>query len=68
MRSYKKSVRRNQRAGNRISKRSNRRRSSRKTVRRNRSKKSKSIMQQIGGFLRDLSIAPNGGFRANTGN
>ena len=60
MKSYRKSVRRNQKAGSRrLSKnvkRSKSMRKSRKSIR-TRSRKSKGIIAQIGGFLRDLSIA-----------
>ena len=70
MRSYRKSYRKNQRAGRRVSKRVNRSKSVRKSRKslRTRSRKSKGIMAQIGGFLRDLSIAPSGGFRVNPSN
>tara|TARA_Y100001970_G_C14007044_1_gene736413 strand:- start:349 stop:543 length:195 start_codon:yes stop_codon:yes gene_type:complete len=64
MKSYRRSVRRNQRAGRRVSKRMNRNKSVRKL--RTRSRKSKGIMAQIGGFLRDLS--PGSGFRTGQGN
>tara|TARA_B100000963_G_C22363002_1_gene552462 strand:+ start:202 stop:417 length:216 start_codon:yes stop_codon:yes gene_type:complete len=71
MKSYKKSVRRNQKAGSRrLSKnvkRSKSMRKSRKSIR-TKSRKSKGIIAQIGGFLRDLSVAPSGGFRVNPSN
>lgn len=70
MGSLKRSNRKNQRAGRRISKRMNLRKKSirnkrSKSLKKNRTRKSKGIMAQIGGFVRDLTIAPSGGFRVN---
>jgi hypothetical protein len=68
MRSLKRSIRKNQRAGSRVSKGMNLRRKSvrksrSKSLRKNRTRKSKGILAQIGGFVRDLTVAPSGGFR-----